>query len=120
MINPRKLAAIDLVFLGPALVIAEFAAGVLLSIALGGFILLRAGSLWQVVLALYFISLGINYVPMLLYAIDMARHRSAFAEIGDELIDKREAMAKYRRQSLFLLIPLVVAVVALRSRGKVL
>ena len=114
MIDPRKLAAIDIALLGPAFILAEFAAGVLLSIALGVFVLLRAGSVWQIALGLYFLTLGLNYVPMLVYAIDIARHRSALAEIGGELSDKRQAMAKYRRQSLFLLVPLVVPVVALR------
>jgi hypothetical protein len=114
MIDPRKLAAIDIALLGPAFILAEFAAGVLLSLSLGVFILLRAGSGWQIGLALYFLSLGLNYVPMLVYASDIARKRSALAEIGGELSDKRQAMAKYRRQSLFLLVPLVVPAVALR------
>jgi hypothetical protein len=114
MIDPRKLAAIDIALLGPVFILAEFAAGVLLSLSLGAFILLRAGSGWQIALGLYFLSLGLNYVPMLVYAIDIARNRSALAEIGGELSDKRQAMAKYRRQSVFLLVPLVVPAVALR------
>jgi hypothetical protein len=118
MIDPRKLAAIDIALLGPAFIIAEFAAGVLLSVALGVFILLRGGSLWQIALAVYFLSLGLNYVPMLVYAVDIARRRSALAEIGDELTDKRQAMAKYRRQSVFLLVPLVVPAAALRNSLK--
>jgi hypothetical protein len=100
--------------LGPVFIISEFAAGVLLSLALGAFVLLRAGSEWQIALGLYFLSLGLNYVPMLVYAIEIARRGSALAEIGSELSNKREAMAKYRRQSLFLLVPLVVPAVALR------
>ena len=119
LIDPRKFAAIDILFLGPKFVIAEFAFAVAFSPALGIFVLLRGRSFWQVALALYFISLGINYVPMLLYAIAIARDNSARAEIGDELNDKRRAMTKYRRQSLALLIPLVVPAAALaRERQK--
>ena len=113
MINPRKLAAIDIVFLGHKLIIAEFAAGVLLSTALGVFILVRAHSLRQIGLGVYFATLGINYVPMLVYAILIARGQSARAELGDEIDDPRGAMAKYRRQSLLLLIPLLVPILAI-------
>ena len=82
------------------------------------FILLRAGSFWQVALGLYFISLGINYVPMLVYAVGITRGQSARAEIGDELNDKGRAMAKYRRQSILLLVPLLVPMVALSQRRR--
>jgi hypothetical protein len=67
-------------------------------------------------LGLYLISLGINYVPMLIYAITINRAKSARAELGDELDEKRVAMAKYRRQSLWLLVPLIVPIVALAPR----
>jgi hypothetical protein len=113
MTNPRKLAAIDLAFLGPKFIIAEFAAGVLLSAAIGGFILLRSHSAKQVLLGLYFISVAINYVPMLIYSVVITRNRSARAELGDELNDVRSAAAKYRRQSLLLLVPLVVPFISL-------
>jgi hypothetical protein len=116
VINPRKLAAIDIAFLGSGFIITEFAAGVLLCFALGAFILLRAHSFWQLALGLYFISLAINYVPMLIYAVAFTRRRNARIEIADELNDKRRAMAKYRRQSMFLLIPLLVPIVTLRVR----
>ena len=113
MINPRKLAAIDIVFLGSKFIIAEFAGGVLLGVALGTIILFRGASFRQLALGLYLISLGINYVPMLIYAIAITRSESARAEMGDELSDKRRAMAKYRRQSILLLVPLLVPIVAL-------
>jgi len=115
VLNPRKLAAIDIAFLGSRFIIAEYAIGVLLSVALGVLTLLRAVSHWQLALGLYLILLGVNYVPMLVYAVAISKRGSAHAEIDDELTDKRRAMAKYRRQSLFLLVPLVVAITALRQ-----
>jgi len=113
VINPRKLAAIDIVFLGSKLIIAEFAGGVLLCVALGTFVLFRGHSFWQIALGLYFISLGINYVPLLVYAVAITRGQGARAEMGDELSDERRAMAKYRRQSILLLVPLLVPILAL-------
>jgi hypothetical protein len=117
VLNPRKLAAIDIAFLGARLIIAEYAIGVLVAPALGVLTLLRGGSYWQLALGLYLILLGINYVPMLAYAVAIGKGRSAQAEIRDELSDKSRAMAKYRRQSVFLLVPLVVPIAALRQGG---
>jgi hypothetical protein len=111
--NPRKLAAIDIVFLGSKLIIAEFASGVLLCVALGVFVLYRGHSFWQLALGLYLISLGINYAPMLAFAVAITRQQSARAELGDELKDEHRAMAKYRRQSVLLLVPLLVPILAL-------
>jgi len=116
--NPRKLVAIDIVFLGSIFIIAEFASGVVLCVALGIFVLVRGNSFWQLALGLYIISLGINYVPMLMYALVITKYKSACTELGDELIDQRRAMAKYRRKSLLLLVPLLVPFVALRHEHR--
>jgi hypothetical protein len=117
--NARKLAAIDLIFLGPKIIITEFSAGVFLSAVLGIFVLVRGlHSPAQIVLGLYLISLGINYVPMLNYAIRISRAKSARAELGNELDDERVAMAKYRRQSLWLLVPIIVPLIALAQSRK--
>jgi membrane protein implicated in regulation of membrane protease activity len=116
--NPRKLVAIDIVFLGSIFIIAEFASGVVLCVALGIFVLVRGNSFWQLALGLYIISLGINYVPMLIYALVITKYKSARTELGDELNDQRRAMAKYRRKSLLLLVPLLVPFVALRREHR--
>jgi len=119
VLDARKLVAIDLVFLGAKVIIVEFAIGILFSAALGVFVLLRGhGSLVQVVLGLYLISIGINYVPMLIYAIAITKANSARAELGSELDDKGAAMAKYRRQSLWLLVPLSVPVIVITQTRK--
>src|SRR5882724_9879173 len=102
MSNLRKLAPIDIVFLGYKLVVAEYTVGVFFSTALGLFVLYRSHSLWQVALGIYLIALGINYSPMLAYTLSIANEESARAELGSELSDKAAAMCKYRRQSIFL------------------
>lgn len=116
--NARKLAAIDIVFLGSKLIIAEFASGVLLCAALGTFVLFRGHSIWQLILGLYLISLGINYVPMLIYAVAITRRRSARAEIGGELEEQHRAVTKYRRESILLLVPLLVPILALAQERR--
>jgi hypothetical protein len=116
MINLRKLAAIDVAFLGDRFVVAEYAVGVFFSAALGLFVLFRGRSLWQVALGIYLISLGINYIPMLAYTLSIANKESALAELGAELSDKAGAMSKYRRGSLLLLVPLAAPILAIVRR----
>jgi hypothetical protein len=119
VIDLRKLAAIDVAFLGPKFVLAEYAVGVIFSITLGIFVLLRSQSYWQVVLGIYFLGLGANYIPMLCWAISIKDRQSARSELGSELTDKGRAMAKYRKQSLVLLIPLFSLVLTFtRQRAK--
>jgi hypothetical protein len=115
-INLRKLAAIDIAFLGSKFVIAEFAGGVLICGVLGVLVLFQGGSITQLVLGVYLITLAINYVPMLIYAIGITRNKSASAELGQELNDERRVMAKYRRQSLLLLVPLLIPILALSQK----
>jgi len=109
-LNIRKLVAIDIVFLGFKLVLAEYVCGVVLSLALGIFVLIRAHTAWPSVLGVYLACLGVNYVPMLAHTISLANRENARSELGDELAQRRQAMSKYRRVSLLLLVPLAVAV----------
>jgi hypothetical protein len=115
VIDPKRLAAIDLVFLGPKFVIAEFAAGVLLSGGIGLFILARSLTSRSILLGLYFVSLSLNYVPMLVHAMRLAGTGAARAELGAELEDVRRAMGKYRRQSLWLLVPLAPVIAGVKQ-----
>jgi len=119
MIDVRKLAAIDLYFLGPKIILAEFGLGVPIMLTLG-ILSLRVGLFrthaWQIALGAYLLLLGINYIPMLWCAIDIVRRGSAAAELGNELQDKPTAMRKYRRQSLWLLVPLAAPVAWIRQR----
>ncbi len=122
MINVRKLAAIDLYFLGPKIILAEFGLGVPVMLALG-ILSLRVGlfrthAAWQIALGIYLLLLGINYIPMLWCAIDIARRGTAAAELGDELEDNGAAARKYRRQSLWLLVPLAVQVAWIFQRRR--
>ncbi len=109
----RKLAAIDIAFLGFKVILAEFLCGVLLSAALGFFVLLRSHSRWQFALGIYLIGLGINYVPMVFFVLSIGGKENARAELASELIDPCTAMAKYRRLSLLLLLPFLVPVLVL-------
>jgi hypothetical protein len=122
MIQVRKLVAIELAFLGPRLILAEYAIAVvggaglgLLSLRVG---LIRTHALWQILLGIYLLFLALTYAVLLVCAISMARRGDAREEIANELDDKITALQKFRRQSLWLLVPLVVPVAAMRQRGE--
>jgi hypothetical protein len=122
MINVRKLAAIDLHFLPHWLILTEFALGVLGPFLLGLLTLRMAHRhAWPFGLTLfaaYLFSLGLNYIPLLLHAISLVRTGTAAAEIAGELSNRPAASRKYRHQSLYLLVPLVVPIAALLQQGQ--
>ncbi len=121
VIKIRKLAAIDIALIGYGIIAAEFAFGVMASLGLGVFVLFRGHSAAQTVLGMYLLCIGINYVPLLLYTITIRNRGNARLEMGDELNDKARTMSRYRTQSLLLLVPLAVAILAIvqaANRGR--
>ena len=121
VIDVRKLAALDIAYYGPKLILAEFAVGVFGFAAWGLYSLVdgifRSHSTWEAMWGAYLLSLGINYMPLLRYGMTIARRRSAKEEAADVLAHKH----KYGLQTLFLLIPFLVPALAIaqeRCRGK--
>jgi hypothetical protein len=113
VIDFRKLAAVDIAFLGSRLILVEFSIGVFGSLGLGLLTLLRSHSVGGIAIGSYLLFIGINYMPLLVYAIRIVRLDSARNEIAEERGDKRGMFRKYRRQSLLLLVPLAVPILAL-------
>lgn len=116
MIDIRRLAAVDVAFLGSRLILTEFSIGVFGSIGLGILTLVRTHSVAGTLLGVYLLCIGANYTPMLLHAMSLVRHSTAHREIGDEVPEKHRMFRKYRRQSLLLLVPLAVPVLAIIQR----
>ena len=118
-INIRKLAALDIVFHGPRLILAEFALGVVGCAAGGAFSLsffFRTAShpLIAAILGCFALSwIALNYVPLLLYAIAIVKRKSAELEVAFELEHKDVYARKYTFQSALLLLPLVVPILAI-------
>lgn len=113
MMNIRRLAAVDLSGLGPKVIIPEFACAVVGAPALGVLTLLRSTSLEGAAFGLALIGLGVNYVPLLIHAVDLVRRSAVNATMADEALDRRALFAKYRKESLWLLLPFVVGIAAL-------
>jgi hypothetical protein len=113
MVNVRRLAAVDLSGLGPKIVIPEFALGVIGASALGVLTVLRSGSPGATAFGVALIGVGVNYIPLLIHAVDLVRRSAVEATIADEGSDRRALYARYRKQSLWLLLPFVVGLAAL-------
>ena len=119
MIQVRKLVAVELTFLGPKIVIAEYAVAVVVGL-LVAVLSLRSGlyrthAMWQTLLGFYLLFIVLAYAVLLASAIGMARRGDCRNEIVDELNNTREVFRKYRRQSLWILVPLAVPLAALRQ-----
>ena len=120
MIQVRKLVAVELTFLGPSVIFAEYAIAVVVSVVVGILSLrmgaLRTHSVWQTLLGIYLLFLALTYAVLLAYAIALTRRGNAREQIADELDNTSSTFRKYRRQSLWLLVPLVVPLAAVRRR----
>ena len=119
MIEVRKLAAIDMAWLGTRIVVVEYALGVILPLVLGIFSI-RAGyaqpewSNWQTMLGIWLITISANYVPMFLYAVAIARAGTVQEEGRPEFTRAR----RYGIQQVVLLIPLYVVVLSIMQERK--
>jgi hypothetical protein len=120
IINVRKLVALDIALHGAPLILVEFGAAIAISAPLGAWLTSTAipvsqgAALFRLVLGVYFLCVAINYVPLLLYGIAVARRRSARQEAADELAEKDgQSARRYGAQSLLLILPLVIPALAL-------
>ena len=114
MINLRKLVALDMVLHGKSFIIAEFAFGVLLPLILGLFSF--RGTLFepfpttvQTALGLWLLGIGVNYVPLFIYAVLIARGGTVEQEGRPEMLHVK----RYSLQQFIIFVPFLVAVLAL-------
>jgi hypothetical protein len=123
VIEVRKLAAVDMVWLGPRIVIAEYALGIVLLLALGLRsiqVAMAAPSLSvpQLGLGFWLVAIAGNYVPLFLHAVSLKRAGAVEREGRPELATAR----RYGVQQVMILVPLLVVVVAIaqarRSRRR--
>ena len=115
MIEVRKLAAIDMVWLGARVILAEYALGVVLPLALGwrslhvGLSYRPDPSPWQVATGIWIVTIAANYIPLLLYALAIAKADRVEEEGRPELAHAR----RYGVQQIMIFVPLMVVALAL-------
>jgi hypothetical protein len=114
IINVRKLAALDIVFHGPKFILIEFALAVFICGSIGLLILHGANhSPLMIILGSFFLGVSLNYIPLLLYSINIVKHKSAQQEVAYELEHKDTYAGKYTLQSIVLLLmPLAMLLLA--------
>ena len=111
IIDVRKLVALDIFLHGPRFIMIEFGVGTPAIIAFGLFVIYTG----QSALGVYLVLTGINYVPVLTYAIVIVRAGTAAKEIEQEMSADRHYVRKYSTQQLIIFIPLAVVLLAVRQ-----
>ena len=121
LIEVRKLAALDMAWLGTRLVLAEYALGVVLPAALGtlylGWGLARHAELyhWLVLGGIWLLTIAANYVPLFLYAVVLARAGT----VQEEAQAARPHIRRYVLQQALILVPLsVLALSVAQEQGR--
>ena len=119
MINIRKLAAIDMLWLGTRVIVTEYALGIVLPLILG-LLSIRSGlfapvhSTWQTVMGVWLVSIAANYIPLFIYAVLIARGGTVKEEGHPELMRAK----RYGLQQVIILIPFLVVIVALLQEAQ--
>ena len=123
-LNVRRLVELDLAFLGPRIIVAEFALGVGGSLLLGLLSLAYAMRLhlspwsWPVLLGIELVAIGINYVPLLIEALRMRGDTAGIATTNAAMCENgREARSHGIRQA-WILVPGAVVLFAITNRGR--
>jgi len=119
-VDVRRLAAVDLHgLMGTALrrrvIIAEFVLGAIGGIGIGLFLLLAADGAIGVVVGVWAVGVGANYVPLALHALSLRRPadlRSALAEA-----DIRHELRRYTKSQFWVFVPFLLVVLAVGQRG---
>ena len=116
VIQIRKLAAVDMAWLGSRVIIAEYALGVALPFWLGALTLragLAASSVWEVLLGMWLLTIAFNYVPLFLYAVSLSKSGRVKSEGGPELAHAQ----RYGVQQVIILVPLAVVILAIAQES---
>ena len=108
LINVRRLVSLDIVLHGERFILAEFGIGTPALFIIGFSLTMYGLSLP----GLYFLLTGVNYLPLLAYAIVITRRHSAKSDVETEMSSDRHYVRKYSVQQLLLFLPLVVAFLA--------
>lgn len=119
MINIRKLAAVDMVWLGARVILAEYALGVLLPFILG-MLSIRSGlfrpvhSTWQILMGIWLVSIAVNYIPLFTYALLIAKGGTVKEEGQPELAHAK----RYGLQQVIILVPFLVVILSLLQEAR--
>ncbi len=109
LINVRKLVSLDIVLHGPKFIMAEFGIGTPF-IFLAAWALIESGL--SALLGWYLVLTGVNYIPLLAYAIFAVRRRTWMQDVEADLARDRHYVRKYSLQQFLIFIPFSIVVLA--------
>ena len=110
LILVKKLVALDITLHGNRFILAEFGIGTPVIFGVGFWLTASNASF---ILGLYLLLTGVNYVPLLAYAVMIARAGTAKTEVRYGLERDRHYVRKYSTQQLLILVPLAILVLAI-------
>ncbi len=122
--NVGRLVDLDMAFLGPRVIIVEFAAGVAGGLALGKFSLAYAArahagvASWPFAIGVELVAIGINYVPLLAEAMRHRKDEVGRAATKAAIRDDPSEGRSYGLSQAWILIPGAVVVFALAGRRR--
>ena len=113
LIDIRKLVALDILLHGRPFILIEFGLGTALLFGLGfqQIVVGLAVSYVSLVVGFYLLFTGVNYLPLLVYAIIISKKNSAENEAESELQNK----SKYNRQQFLVFVPLLIFLVGTKQ-----
>jgi hypothetical protein len=117
-VDARRLAAIDMhgaagTSLRRRLIFAEFVLGAVGGLALGLWVATAASSGAAQLVGAWVAGVGVNYVPLALFAASLSRPGALNAELAGA--DVRAELRRYSYMQLWIVVPLLLAVLALRQ-----
>ena len=114
LINIRKLVSLDITLHGPRFILAEFGIGTPVILVVG----LVLAAYGQLLLGLYLFLTGVNYLPLLTYAIIAVRHGTAKQDVETDLTRDRHYVRKYSIQQFLIFIPFAIILLAIEQKLK--
>ena len=111
-LDVRKLAALDMAAHGKRFIVSEFGLGVVGPALFGVLSVwggLRSGAAWETALGIWLLFIGLNYVPLLIHAVDLAR-------LGASVTVDASAR-RYGVLQLWILVPLAVVIMNVTQRA---
>jgi hypothetical protein len=122
-LDVSRLVELDMAFLGPRVIVAEFVVGVVgpLMLALLSFayaVRVRSPLLsWPVIMGIELAAIGVNYVPLLVEAFRRRRDAARIAETKQAIQEGRAEARSYGLRQAWILVPgAVIAFALLRTR----
>ena len=118
VVNVRRLAAIDMYGLRGTerrrrLILAEFIFGAVAVVAFGVWFIAAADRPADRLVGIVIIGVGLNYVPLTLYAIGLLRPGALDAELAG--VDTGREIRRYGLLQVWILVPLSLVVLATRE-----